>query len=80
MLIRQRWKGLIGDYMKILVINQFGENKIIDSNVVPNIGTQVDMFYKPYPVVSAVLMWPTIATLDGLGAAGIPIEAIVTVC
>lgn len=65
--------------MKILVINKFGGSEIIDRHSIPSIGSQVDMFYRPYPVVQAVLMWPSIATLDSLGAAGIPIEAIVTV-
>jgi hypothetical protein len=45
--------------MKILVINEFGDNCIVDSEVVPRVGDKIDMFCEPLPTVTQVLFWPS---------------------
>lgn len=41
--------------MKLIIVDQFGKNKIIDNPVIiPRIGDQVSWFYAPAPKVSVV--------------------------
>ena len=66
--------------MNILVINQFGQNEIKQSEVIPRIGDKVDMFYEPLPSVTQVVMWPSKERCDSLGIEiTLRIDAIITV-
>jgi hypothetical protein len=65
--------------MKILIIDQFGGNKTIDTEIIPRIGDKVDMFYTPAPTVTCVLLYPSKNTLKSIGLHGEDITAIVTV-
>ena len=53
--------------MKILVINQIGTNRVINSNFVPRIGDSVDLFYSPLPRVTCVVAWPNDVRLREVG-------------
>lgn len=68
--------------MDILVVTKYGQEKLVESDVIPQIGAKVDMFYSPAPLVVEVLMWPTKDTLNAFKvstAVGIDIKAIVFV-
>ncbi len=65
--------------MKILVINKYGQNKVLDSDIIPRVGDVVDMFYHPLPKVNSVLLWPSDETLKNLNCEGLDISVIVTV-
>lgn len=65
--------------MKLLVINQFGANQIVDAQAIPPIGAQVDLFFKPAPRVKEVVMWPGEEMLRSLQAVDMQIEALVIV-
>lgn len=64
--------------MKILIINKFGENRYIETDILPRIGDNVDMFYKPCPKVDSVTLYVSIDTLKTLGI-NEKVDAIVTV-
>lgn len=65
--------------MKILVVNQFGNGQVIDSDAIPRVGDKVDMFYEPFPTVTQVLFWPTKDRLSKLQVLSLDIKAIITV-
>lgn len=65
--------------MKILVISEFGNAEIKESEIVPRVGDKVDMFYDPSPTVNSVLLWPTKKRLKDLNVVDMDIHAIVTV-
>lgn len=67
--------------MKVLVINQFGDNKIVTTDFIPRTGDKVDVFYEPMPSVISVVAWPSKGRLKAVQADGFSdrIEAIVVV-
>lgn len=50
--------------MRILFVTETGENKIMETNILPRVGDKVDMFYRPFPVVENVLLFPSKELLD----------------
>lgn len=62
--------------MKIFIINKYGQTKIKDTDILPRIGDNVDMFYMPHPTVKHVLLWPIEGSLNITDK---DIDAIVTV-
>ena len=64
--------------MKLIVIDQFGKAKKLTAKALPRIGDKVDMFYRPFPTVTMVLMWPTKERLKEFGVND-EVEAIVAV-
>jgi hypothetical protein len=65
--------------IKLLIVNQFGNGVIKKSNVMPRIGDQVDLFYKPYPKVTNILLWPGDDLKKQLSFEDIDIDAIISV-
>jgi hypothetical protein len=65
--------------MQLLVVTKFGRNIIVDAQAIPPKGAAVDLFYKPYPIVTDVLMWPNKETLRALKVENFQIEAVVFV-
>jgi hypothetical protein len=45
--------------MKILFISECGEALFKFSEFLPRIGDKVDIFYRPYPTVTSVLLYPS---------------------
>lgn len=68
----------IGGFMRLLIINSFGQSESKDSDCVPSIGDSVDMFYSPLPIVTSVVWWPSLDRLQALGIT-IHYDAIITV-
>lgn len=65
--------------MKMLFINKLGHNEIKESEILPRIGDKVDMFYRPFPTVNQVLLWPSSELLKELRCDGLTIDAVITV-
>lgn len=69
--------------MKILFVNEFGQSELKETEILPRIGDNVDMFYKPYPKVTSVLLYPNEDTakklMCELGCGCNSLQAIVTV-
>lgn len=65
--------------MLILIINGFGQCKTRDSDFIPRVGDKIDMFYKPFPVVTSVTHWPSDETLKDTQYTSSEIQAIITV-
>lgn len=63
--------------MKILFITELGLHKTIESNFIPRIGDNVEMFFKPNPKVESVLHYPSEETLKGI--ASTDVEVIIAV-
>jgi hypothetical protein len=60
--------------MKILIVNKLNQSVIVITDILPRIGDSIDKFYKPYPIVTHVLLWPQDKTM-----ADNSIDAVVTV-
>jgi len=66
--------------MNVLYVNPIGGVDIKENtSILPRVGDSVDLYYNPYPKVSAVLLHPTSDTLGKLGLVNISIDAIVTI-
>jgi len=63
--------------MKLLIINKFGDNKLINGEFVPRIGDTIDLFYVPLPVVSKVVCFPSSERLSEIGVFDKEIQAII---
>jgi len=64
--------------MDILIINSKGENIVIETDFIPRVGDGIDVFYKPYPKVTNVLLFPSKDTLKAIGGK-VNCRAIITV-
>lgn len=53
--------------MKILLLDQFGSSEVKNTDILPRIGDTVCWNYKPYPVVSKVILWPNSELTQALG-------------
>lgn len=68
--------------MKILIVNSHGRGELITPEILPRIGDKVDMFYRPFPVVNDVLLYPSKKLLSEIYCqlgSDINVDAIVTV-
>lgn len=65
--------------MRVLIINNFGQSEIKNTEAIPGPGDKVDMFFHPRPTVDNVLFWPSKETLDMLPGNVSDIDAIITV-
>ena len=65
--------------MKLLVISEYGQSKVVTSDILPRIGDSVDLFYSPLPKVSVVVLWPSEDKLEALDDNLTDIDAIITV-
>lgn len=66
--------------MKLLIVSETGYSMVKDADFVPRVGDQIDAFYKPWPKVTGVLLWPNAETQkEMLGIEGTAIDAVVTV-
>ena len=65
--------------MKLVIINVFRECRVVEASTIPAKGAQIDMYYKPNPTVTNVVMWPRDDTLNSLGIKEANVEAIVFV-
>ena len=64
--------------MRILFVTKLGKNKIMETNILPRVGDKVDMFYRPFPIVENVLLFPGKELLAEFGLFPEEIDAIVT--
>lgn len=62
--------------MRILFITEMGHNTIKETNILPRVGDKVDVFYRPFPVVENVLLFPSKKLLEEFGIN--EVDAIVT--
>lgn len=53
--------------INLIIVGQFGLAERITANALPRMGDKIDMFYKPYPAVTNILLWPSTETLKNLG-------------
>ena len=66
--------------MRILIVSHIANKMILkESNAIPTIGSKVDAFYIPYPVVKDLLFYPDEKTLRGTGYANANIDVMVYV-
>lgn len=63
--------------MKVLFVTKYGQNCFKDLSFIPRLGDSMDLFYRPYPKVTAVLLFPTLTTLAELGVTD-HIDAVIT--
>ena len=66
--------------MRIFIVERFGKNQIIDTEILPRIGDQIDVFYRPFPTVKTVLLFPKLETIKDMGLDDIGgVDALITV-
>lgn len=53
--------------MNLLFIGKIGGVQFKTCDILPRVGDKVDLFYRPYPTVSNVLLYPSLDTLDEMG-------------
>jgi len=54
--------------MRLLFINELGQYKKLETDILPRTGDKVDLFYRPYPTVVNVLLYPKEVELSGYDA------------
>ena len=64
--------------MLIIIISAYGQSEYRNTDILPRMGDRVDMFYKPFPSVSSVLLYPSSDTQKEMGLTD-AVDAIVTV-
>ena len=66
--------------MKLLMISKYGQAEVKESDILPRVGDQVDMFYSPLPSVDQVVLWPSDEWISSLGIKlKVKVQAVVTV-
>ena len=53
--------------IRILITNKLGDNVIMLVPQVPAVGDRVDLFHKPFPVVTNILWYPSADTKKSYG-------------
>jgi len=43
---------------KVLIVNEFGNNEVVNLPIIPRIGDTLPLFYKPWPKVQIVCLLP----------------------
>lgn len=64
--------------MKILAVNAFGQSELLTIDYMPVVGHNIDVFCRPFPVVSKVLIRPRAETIKEFGI-DVHVDAIITV-
>lgn len=65
--------------MTILIVNEFGQTAVRESEFLPRIGDKIDLFYEPLPTVTGVVAWPSPERIKALGSTDYTVCAIVAV-
>lgn len=50
--------------MRILFVDEMGNNVLMETDILPRVGDKVDMFCRPFPVVKNVLLFPSKELLE----------------
>lgn len=64
--------------MRILIVSKFNHHEIKETQLIPREGDRIDIFYRPYPSVTGVLLWPSKETTK-IFSTDEDIDAIITV-
>ena len=62
--------------MILLIVSAHGHTEVKNTSILPRVGDQVDLFYKPMPKVTGVCLFPSPETLGGVAA---HVDALITV-